>query len=390
MITDDIVKFLSIKCNTSKSDIVDKIKDIKINKNDAKMFKFLVNQIEYTYDITKHILYNDNSIYDYAKFVADNNKINFFNDDDDVVILDDLENNTSIMKELKDNYKFLCVNAFCGCGKSYYLIKPYMEYLDSIDYDGYVIHLTELNTTNQQSFKKFKDIGFVSHLDNDYTSKRIITSIESLYKFKSENTILIIDEVISIIDKFLSSTTQQNRTKIFKVLVDIIKNCKQLVLLDADLNSDYINYFKNIINYTPKIYFVKNNKYDKIPYNIHIDTEQFYNKIITNIKNNKSLWCLSTTKNKIYYLIRYIQRKIYNYHYLKYYSLTNDDDISNDIKNEYDELDNNYIFVVLTGDGIDIYKDKFKTEINYNKSTFKLDENKNDINFIYEYLEDFL
>lgn len=134
--------------------------------------------------------------------------------------------------------------------------------------------------------------------DTDFNnSDSIIIQLDSIRKLHSINFsdyVIFLDEFNSIIEYLISSDTLQNiRILIFQKLLHIIKNCKKVICVDADI-SDLCLYF---INYTNIDYVFLENTYkhnkDVIAEEV-FDDESFYDEL----KNELKFLCCCDSKKE--------------------------------------------------------------------------------------------
>ena len=78
---------------------------------------------------------------------------------------------------------------------------------------------------------------------------KLVIQLESLYKCNMHNYnngILILDEINSLLTHLRSPTMNEKRALNFGCLVNIIKNAKYIICLDADLCDWNIEFIENI------------------------------------------------------------------------------------------------------------------------------------------------
>jgi hypothetical protein len=133
--------------------------------------------------------------------------------------------------------------------------------------------------------------------DSDFNNKdSIIIQLDSIRKLHSidyKDYIIFLDEFNSIIEYLISSDTLQNiRVLIFQQLLKIIKSCKKVICVDADI-SDLCLYF---LNFTKIDYVFLENTYrhNKGVEAIEVfDTDEFYQSLS---QEDKFLCCCDSKK----------------------------------------------------------------------------------------------
>jgi len=133
----------------------------------------------------------------------------------------------------------------------------------------------EINSKFYQYENKFnKDDNIIIQLD----------SIKRLCNIDFTNYIIFLDEFNSIIEYLISSSTLNNsRLVVYKILIRILKECKQVICVDADITDiclNFLNYNNIQFNFINNLY--KHNK-GVIAEELN-GVELFYNKIKTEDK----------------------------------------------------------------------------------------------------------
>ena len=214
-------------------------------ENDHTKVKFKIDNI--SFNKKTGILTNGDkvSLYYYDKSYAHQrlNEENFNNinrENELTQLIDDFKNKKRMN---------LFVKALYGVGKTHLMLKPIIEWAKQSGYT--LIFLTENNTLNRQIAHKH---SLASHLDKiavgvpqDY----VITSVESIRKYRKRYDIVIVDECISLLAHFTSKKTFKNNSgyECFQAMMTILNNSTQKVFCDADLTftkyKDFFNNFKS-------------------------------------------------------------------------------------------------------------------------------------------------
>ena len=96
--------------------------------------------------------------------------------------------------------------------------------------------------------------GSAHYLDNyAHNSKRLVICVNSLMSLLQSDThkgaILVIDECTQVLRHLIGETCSANRQEILNALGNKVYNCSQLILLDADMNQETLDYFVKLFNY---------------------------------------------------------------------------------------------------------------------------------------------
>jgi Origin of replication binding protein/Primase C terminal 2 (PriCT-2) len=169
----------------------------------------------------------------------------------------------------------------------------------------------------------FESMHMTSYLDSEGTKDRFIVSLEQLYKVDSNYDILILDEITSLLLHFYSPTMKKFRLKSFAKLMDLMHNCKKIIMCDAIITDIVLTYVSKLRD--GKIIYYRNKYQNKtgVKLNIYYRTnnpikkelEIFCKPIIKMVKNNESVIIICDSKsitNNIYnYLLQFNESKKY-------------------------------------------------------------------------------
>ena len=148
--------------------------------------------------------------------------------------------------------------------------------------------------------ENFKDINLKSYLDTpkeELLKNNIVICINSLMllnnlsKYEMNNYILYIDEINSFLESITHNETLKGKIKIIhRILINLVKNCKILIVSDA-LISDNVFNFLNIRDINKMVY-IKNEfiKYTGIKAIEYKDENLFIEQLRYNIKNKNYFW----------------------------------------------------------------------------------------------------
>jgi hypothetical protein len=122
-----------------------------------------------------------------------------------------------------------------------------------------------------------------------------ITTIDSIIKLRNldlSKYIVYLDEFSSIIEYLVtSSTLKKNRAVIFQDFINLIKNCKQIICTDADINIYCIDF----LNFCDIKYKTINNTY---LHNKDVEADEIYTHIdfMNKLKKEESFLCCTDSK----------------------------------------------------------------------------------------------
>jgi hypothetical protein len=138
---------------------------------------------------------------------------------------------------IKENHNYI-VRSDTGTGKT----TTFKEYIKKNNFKFISItSRVSLAEEQYQQFNKHKiicSLYTIEEIQDNYSCIIQIDSISKLYNIKNySNYVLFLDEFNSIISYLLQSSTLKNyRVNVMKILIELIKNCKQFICVDADIS----------------------------------------------------------------------------------------------------------------------------------------------------------
>jgi hypothetical protein len=248
--------------------------------------------INYLFNLA-NINYNIFSFYDYNKIMFDENSF------------DNVHKTKS--KYIKINFneivknKFIYIKSPCGTGKTTTLSKI----IKHLEYNSIISITSRVNLASEHM--KHLELEFYKNLKGDDFKycDRLVIQLESLTKINYKlfkNGVVILDEINSLLSHLRSPTLNNKRKDIYLYLIEIIKNAKHIICLDADLCNWNIEFMNKIDNNSSYIYYNNIATKNKINATFY-DSEQIVIDLMSNnIKNNKYfISCFDSLKrmNKI-------------------------------------------------------------------------------------------
>lgn len=172
------------------------------------------------------------------------------------------------IKHFIDN-DIIIIHSGTATGKTKDVSKKLSELKKIEEYkDCRILSIVNLISLSDEQIKTFHDnsLDLTDYKDNinDFSDKNGVICINSLYKLKQiskyniSNVILYIDEVEDLIKTITHGDTLNNVLNlVYLFLINLIKNCKKIILSDATINSNT----KNLISSRKdnnKIIYIKN------------------------------------------------------------------------------------------------------------------------------------
>lgn len=256
--------------------------------------------------------------------------------------------------ELFEKYDNIIIESNCGTGKTTCTVNNLFKYFEDYGYDKQIISIVSFVNTGNQHINSFSNGGIKLYDyricgSNSYNNNLVIC-INSLLKLnflsieQIKDKIIYIDEFESLSDNLTHNRNLDNNIKlIYNLLMRLVKNCHKLIISDALINENVLN-FLNLQNSNRKTIFIKNSykKFDGIEAIRFHNENDFLHEIKNDIKNNNFFLFGSDSCSKI----------------TQYFDSTNPN--AKDLKNI--ELDDKFItdiFHKLTDDIDPKDKDKF-------------------------------
>ena len=365
-----------------ESDLLYRIihKYIYIEKyEDLDMFLFKKNLLNVLLfkDEFLSIIYN-NDIITYEKYNIEQTLLNNINGLNKLTTDIDLINVYKSSKYIEDIHfnisNTLFIKSSMGSGKS----TATVNYIKKNNIDTFLIFSCR-RTLTYSIYEKLKANNI--HVDNYMStsnqkiklSKKLIISPNSIHKINFpllKFDFIWIDEGVSFmyylgshlfIDKSLKTNT-------IIIIEWLLKNCKKLLITDADLNHNIIQFYLYFRNISYTNYYIYDNLNTTNQYNI-IENES---DILTNLKNH-----ISTNKN-IYICCDTLKKTKFIYDFILNLNIIN----SNDILLYNSESNTNYDKEMYT---VNDFWNKFKVVIVSPKVVFGVDFNISYFDYVYAF-----
>ena len=219
-----------------------------------------------------------------------------------------IENNANYVSELLSNedfnvYDTIIIKSCTGTGKTTAVAQCMEEYLKD-DGETKFLTLTTRTTLTDQHEKSFQNINLQNYQKCDVDDCRHLSiCLNSLHKLKMkdiENYVVYIDEIASFLEFTHNDTLDNNIQTIYTSLIDIVKNAKKVIVSDALITDNVINFLKHrrreeltaqraAFSSKMTTLYINNSfkKYEGVKaYRIR-DEEKLLNQLLTNIENKE-------------------------------------------------------------------------------------------------------
>ena len=273
---------------------------------DEYLFKFSIHNIHLEkYTFIPSILNNDiiiNEKYNFDDSILNNiNNTQLF-DTNTINITQFIKYDKYIDKIQFTNCNTIFIKSSMGSGKSTATVK----YIKDNNINTFLIFSCR-RTLTYTIYDKLKECNidvdnYLLNKNNIKSSKKLIISPDSicnldfpLYKFD----FIWIDEGVSFmyyIGNYLY--TNINKRKNIQVIIEwLLKNCKKLLITDADFNLNIIHYYLYFRTINKSIYIIYNNETIQNKYNLYDNEDNILNNIKKDILNERKLYiCCDTLK----------------------------------------------------------------------------------------------
>lgn len=213
-----------------------------------------------------------------------------------------------IMNWMESNeYKSLAIKSCYNSGKTDIIKKIITEFEPKK-----ILYISYRQTLTYELLGNFKGLGVKSYLNGDFHADRLICQIESLYKIITEGfdgyteipsyDLVIIDEIESILNHFMSSTIE-NKTQTFDFMHNVLYNSNKILALDGDFNNRSYEFLAKFGKCNVLNNLVKKDKRHYIFTNYRMG---FENDIAIQLVNGKNIIIVSmSSKLAMYFYNKY-------------------------------------------------------------------------------------
>jgi hypothetical protein len=272
------------------------------NKNTFDNLDPIVD-INYLFNITD-TKYFIHPFYDYQTIIFNNNKHK------NIIIEDTKYINIDVNELIK--YKLIFIKSPTGSGKTVNLLKI----IDTLNIHNIISITSRVNLAGEHTktlnLKFYKDLKY-----NDFHyCYKLVIQLESICKCNYrlfKNGVVILDEINSLLSHLRSPTFNNKRSDCYKYLIQIIKNARYVISLDADLSDWNIEFIKAVKNDNYIVYRNINKNKINIPVEFFISDQVMIDIMANSIKNNKYFVACFDSLSKMNLIINYLKQfKTYN------------------------------------------------------------------------------
>lgn len=198
--------------------------------------------------------------------------------------------------KITDKYNTFIYKANMGMGKTESLQNILNSY-QKVLIISFRISLDVQYVEQFDGFELYSDLG--ETIDLDYNNK-VVIQINSLHKIIGRPDIIILDEITYTLDTLMS--LEQNREKCYDVLEQYMKSDVNLIIMDALLEQDILNW---LTSFNRKIIYIENTfkKHKNIKINYYnYYWSQFKNDLIKDIENGKKISFVTNCRKRLLYI----------------------------------------------------------------------------------------
>lgn len=144
--------------------------------------------------------------------------------------------------------RLICIKSPTGTGKTTYAQQMFKELL-AADPQSVCVALSPRRSVTAQHEKNFREMGFIHYMKDKMllpTCKRIISTLDSLFKIDKSIAILYIDEVESLLEHVFADTLKE-RNHVWAKLLEVCSTAKKVVVTDADFGDLSTTFFTEVI-----------------------------------------------------------------------------------------------------------------------------------------------
>jgi hypothetical protein len=209
----------------------------------------------------------------------------------------------NITDEQFNNHNTLILQSGTGTGKTYATAEAISKYNNNLKRKKNIISIVSKKSLASQHIKSFykpHKIELTSYESDDkYSADNLVICVNSLMILNNitdselNNSIVYIDEITSFLKDITHNETLQGKLKsCYQILMRIIKKCHKLIVSDAIINDNVFNFIKSRQS---TIIYIKNEfkNYKNVKAIKTRDIDDFMNKMINDVKNNKYFLCSS-------------------------------------------------------------------------------------------------
>ncbi len=233
---------------------------------------------------------------------------------------------------IQPDFEMLCIKSAPGSGKTT-CIGQYIKDKNYLCITSRISLAKQLHENFKDFIENKRDQTSLFYKDCIFYNNRnpLIVQLDSLHRFFDQSKdevevnyicqpgcghlkcnikdkVVIIDEIDSFIKHWLfSKTLKQSRTEIYRMMNFIIKECKQIIVADADFNPKTIDFLRQ---FDRKITIINNKEQptNKVAY-FHKSLHTIFSKILENINAGGKPWICADRKSTCRQIRAWLQMK---------------------------------------------------------------------------------
>lgn len=383
----EMIDYMVENGGLSKYEVITTINDTDLENEDTIDFN-----IDTYWNIKNQYLVKDNQVYNYneIEYLKRITELNY-EIEYNYTITDINEMKIHNKKLIENTIGILVYKAKWGTGKSFYGMKDIIENMIKNNSESKILIITENNSLNSEVLTKYKHLGFRSHTEKDWEdSGRLIISVESsIYIDSYDWDLVILDEYETILNQYESEETLSNvkvedisKDKLvyhnYKNLIKMIKSTDRLLVMDADISKNRIDWLLEITDKKIESVYIDINNFSEYTINQYLKLDKYNSDLENDFKMKKKLLFSSNSKKTINkYFRTFMELNKCNGNDMKLLSITGDGaEIDIRVKTENGEF---ISMIYQDSNGNNMNSDKLKELVKKDIEKFVID---NDIDIL--------
>lgn len=215
---------------------------------------------------------------------------------------------TSYLKDIPEE-KLVFIKSTMGTGKTQLIKKHVEKFSKEVKYVS-LTHRRKLATQTAQNQKidNYQDIG-----DWKEYSNSVAIQVDSLHKLNCnnyKNAVVIIDEIDQVFDHMLNSETcKSKRQTIFNSFSTLLKNCKQVICLSADIPDEIVQSMKDLVELKDFVFYQNDFRPDSNYQYKYFNKEDVYHNMLTDLQSNQKVSCFCSSKAEAQLAYHFLKKK---------------------------------------------------------------------------------
>ena len=225
------------------------------------------------------------------------------NNHDNIIVKNETYININENKLLK--HKYIFIKSPTGTGKTTYL----KNLIAKMNINNILSITSRVNLAGEHV--KHLQLEFYQNITNFENCNKLVIQLESLIKCDYDlykDGIIILDEINSLLSHLRSPTLDGRRKNVYLYLIELIKNAKYVICMDADLADWNIKFLNEIKKESYIVYYnkIKNKLNNQVI--IYNNQQVMINKMIKQIQNNEYFISCFDSLKKMNIIIDYLAK----------------------------------------------------------------------------------